>query len=296
MYESGFRQGLQQKSARSRPYVNTIPITGKSKRFNKITKSEAVPITTRFGTTNPNELEYDYRTLFIQYFKDAKRVDQREARQLGEIGGPQTAIMQAQLMAANRNFDQTLVNGLLGNAYEGENGTSAVALPTTNDIPVNFITGGTGSNSDLTFDKILRISEIMGLNNISGQDIEGNSNVILLCTHKQLTTLRSTEKWTSYFYQDRKPLAGDGQFPNVLDVKIVALDANLLPYDAATGIRTCVAYSKEHVMFGMAQDFTTSVDRLVDGNLDWQLYAQWGWGATRIYDEGVIRVYCDEVL
>lgn len=287
MYQSGFLQALQQKSARSRAYVKTIPVNGKSMRFNKITKSDAVPITSRFGTTNPNELEYDYRTLFISYFKDAKRVDQREAMQLGNIGGPQTSIMQAQFMAANRNFDQVLVAGLLGDAYEGENGTTAVALPTTNDIAA----GGT----DLTFDKVLLIAETMGKNNISGQDVEGSSNIILLCSHHQLTTLRSTEKWTSYFYQNDKPLAGEGYMPNVLGVRIVPLDPSLLPYNTTTGVRTCIAYSKEHVMFGMAQDFTTSVDRLIDGNLDWQLYAQWGWGATRIYDEGVIRVYCDEI-
>ncbi len=295
LYDRQWRQALQQKSSRSRPYVNVVPMNGKSKRFHKITKSTPVAITTRFGTTNPDELLYDYRTLFVSFWKDAKRVDKREAMMLGEIGGPQESIIMAQRMAANRNFDQTLVNGLLGDAYEGENGTSNVALPSTYDIPANYIKGGTGSNSGLTFAKVLRIKELMGLNNISGQSVEGSANIILLCTHAQLTDLLTEEKFTSDRYQSIKPLAGDGEIYSLLGITIVPLDASLLPVDSG-GIRTCVAYSKEHVIVGMAEDIITKVDQLVDGNYDWQLYAEWGWGATRIYDEGVIRVYCDEVL
>ena len=295
LYDRQWRQALQQKSARSRPYVNVTPINGKSKRFHKITKSTATPITTRFGTTNPDELLYDYRTLFVSFWKDAKRVDRREAMQLGEIGGPQEAILMAQRMSANRNFDQTLVNGLLGVSFEGENGTTQVALATTYDIPANYIKGGTGSNSGLTFAKVLRIKELMGLNNISGQSVEGSANIILLCTHAQLTDLLTEEKFTSDRYQGVKPLAGDGEIYSLLGITIVPVDASLLPIDAG-GVRTCVAYSKEHVIFGMAEDITTKVDELVDGNYDIQLYAEWGWGATRIYDEGVLRVYCDEVL
>ena len=61
LYEEGWHQALQQKSARSRAYVNTIPMNGKSKRFHKIDKIESEVIGARFGDTNPSDVGIDYR-------------------------------------------------------------------------------------------------------------------------------------------------------------------------------------------------------------------------------------------
>lgn len=297
LYEAQWRQALQQMSSRTAAYVNTTPVNGKYKRFHKFEKSEMVPITVRMGTTNPNELGVEYRSLRTSFFKDAKRVDRREAMQLGELGGPQAAIQQAQRMSAQRNRDQVLINGLLGPSWEGEDGTTSTPFPATQSIPANFITGapsGSGSNTGLIFDKLLRVKELFGAANINGQSVEGGSNIIGLITHRQLTDLLSTEKWTSGFYQNTKPLGGDGNIYNILDMTLVCLDPALLPVDSG-GVRQCVFYSKDHVVFGVSEDIIARASELVDGNYDWQLYVECGWGATRLYDEGVLKVLCDEV-
>lgn len=294
MYKAGWIQALQQKSARSRPYVNIVPMNGRLELFGKIGKSVATKITTRFGETNPDELVTDQRALKVGFSKIAKRIDRREMLQMVDRGTLQGAGITSMIHAAHRDFDATLVAGINGPAFEGEFGDTSVPFPAGQEIAVNYVNTGSPTNTGATFDKVLRIKEMMGEANVSGQDVEGNSNIVWLITHRQLTDLLNIDKFTNGFYQNIKPLAGPGEIYTLMGITIVVLDPLLLPIDAGTDIRTTLVYAKDYVMFGVAEDITTEVDRLIDGNYDWQLYAEWGWGATRIFDEAVIRVYADE--
>lgn len=295
LYKEGFMQALQQKSSRARAYVTTTPVNGRSERFGKIDKITAERITTEYGETNPSKVAVDWRTLNVAFSKSAKRLDRRTMLQLASVGSLQNPTVQAQYSAAGRDFDATLVTGLLGVAYEGEFGQTPVPFPTSQEIAVNYnYNGGTG-NTGLTFDKLNRVDEMMGVANVAGQDIEGGSNIIGLITHKQLTDLRNEIKLTSHDYQAIKPLA-TGNMYDVMGKTLICLDPALLPYDPATGIRQCVFYAKDHVMFGIAENPVSMVDQLIDGNYDWQLYLEWGWGATRLFDEAVVKVFCDEIL
>jgi Phage capsid protein len=77
-----------------------------------------------------------------------------------------------------------------------------------------------------------------------------------------------------------------------LAIKCVA--PHLLPYDSVTDIRTCVAFARSSVVFGMLEAPMSKVDHLIDGDYDIQIYSRWGWGACRKQDEGVITIDCDE--
>lgn len=293
LYESGFKLELQQMTSRLAAYTNVYPVNGESRRFNKLGKVTAVPITTRFGETNPADINLEFRSLTVGFKKVANIVDRIEAHQLGAIGGPQAQIQQSQLAAAGRDRDLTLVNGIIGDAYEGRTGSVAVPLPGDQTIPVNFVKSGNPTNTGMTFDKLLRIKELAGMNNIAGQNVEGQSAITVIMTHEELGDLLTQEKLTNNFYVERKPLAGGGEIWNFLNMTLVCVDPSILPYNAGTDIRTCVAFARECVAFGYAMNPFTRVDELPEHNYNIQLFCQWGWGATRLYDEGVWLVPCD---
>jgi hypothetical protein len=48
------------------------------------------------------------------------------------------------------------------------------------------------------------------------------------------------------------------------------------------------------VVFGIAENPQAWVDELPTKRHDVQLRTEWGWGATRLDDEGVIEIPCDE--
>lgn len=295
LYEDGWMDALQQKTARSRPYMNTYRVNGLNRRFQKVGKSSVTTITTRFGETNPHEIGIDYRSLSIAFKKDAIRLDKREMIQLAEIGDLRTPALNAMRYAFFRDMDATFVNGLIGTAYEGPTGNTPVTFPASQEIPVGYVYSGSTANSGLTYDKINRIIEMMGAAQVTGQDVEGYSNIVLFITPRQLTDLRNQDRFINSRYVDIKPIANPGgNIYEVMGITLVVLDPSLLPKDAATDIRTCVAYAKEYAAFGIAEEMDFHIDRLIDGNYDWQLYAEAGWGATRLFDEAVIKVYCDE--
>lgn len=294
LYQQGWLDALQQKSARSRPYVTTYTVNGLSRRFQKVGKSSTTAITARYGDTNPHEIGIDYRTLTVGFKKDAIRLDKREMIQLGEVGDLRTPALNAMRYGFWRDMDATLVNGLIGTAYEGATGQTAVAFLSSQEIAANYVYSGSPANSGLTFDKINRIIEMMGIAQVTGQDVEGYSNIVLLITPRQLTDLRNQDRFVNSRYVDIKPIANPGgNIYEIMGITLVVLDPSLLPKDG-NDVRTCIAYAKEYAAFGVAEDMDFHIDQLVDGNYDWQLYAEAGWGATRLFDEGVIKVYADE--
>jgi hypothetical protein len=293
LYETDFRLQFQQLGSRLSPFVDTTPVNGKLKQYPKIAAMEAIPITTRFGETNPGDIDIELRSLFVSFFKLPKIVDRREAMQLGQIGGPQTAILTSQLAAAGRNRDSVFINGIIGNAFEGENGVTPVALPGGQTIPVNFSKSGATANTGMTFDKIIGLIERAGAANVTGQSVENSTGLTIALSHYELGDLLTQEKLTNNFYVDKKPLAGNGTLYSFLGVNLMPVDTSILPYNAGTDIRTCVAFARSSVMFGYAEMPMTRVEELPTHNYNIQLYAEWGWGATRLYDEGVWLMPCD---
>lgn len=292
LYDTEWKLGLQQLASRLSAYVDTDVVNGKSKRYQRMDSFEARDITTRHGDTNPDDVDIEYRTLFVGFKDVAHRVDRREALQLGQIGSPHSAILRNQLAAAGRNMDKTLIDSIVGNAYTGENGTTTVALPAAQAIAVDYVDSGSTANSGLTFAKLLEVSTRFGLEQVTGQDVENMSQGCVIISHRQLKNLLLEEKLTSADYGLQRLLSGEVVSAFGLAIKVVAPD--LLPYASGTDIRTCVAFARRSVAFGIAESPTSWVDVLPEGRHDVQLRTEWGWGATRIEDEGVITIACDE--
>jgi hypothetical protein len=293
LYADQWRIGLQQLSSRLESYVNVSMINGEGKRFQKISGVEAREITTRFGDTNPDEPDIEFRHLYVDFKDSAHILDRREALQLGSIGSPHTQIMRLQLAAAGRDRDKTLINGIIGSVASGKNGTVPIPLPAGQTIAVNYVPTGTAVNSNLTFDKMLEIMRKFGTANVLGQDVENQSVATLIVSHNQIASLLREERFTSVDYAEIRRLHS-GAVINLMGIAVVAVSPELLPYDAGTDIRTCIAFARNSVEFGVAENPQSWVDELPTKKHDVQLRTEWGWGATRLDDEGVLKVLCDE--
>lgn len=293
LYDDEWKLKFQQMSSRAEEYVNVDIVNGKSRRYHKLNSVVARDINTRFGETNPTESAIEYRHVFVGFKHIAEIVDRREAMQLGEIGSPHSAILRNQVAAAGRDRDKVLIDGCLGNAYEGEHGNTPVALPGAQSIAVNFVASGTPANSGLTFDKMLEIVTRFGTANVTGQDVEEQAPVTLLISHKQVADLLREPKFTSQDYQAIRAL-GTGKVVTLMGINIVALSPELFPYNAGTDVRTCVAFARSALAFGIAENPQSFVDVLPTKNHDVQLRTEWGWGCARLHDEGVLAVLCDE--
>jgi len=293
LYADQWRLGLQQLQSRLDSFVNTEVINGEGKRFSKIAPTEARQITTRFGDTNPDDIDLEFRWLYVNFKDSAHRVDRREAMQLGSIGSPHASILRNQLAAAGRDRDKTLIDGIRGTVQGGKTGATAIPFGTDQVIAVNFVHSGTPANSGMSFDKIVEINRLFGVGNVMGQDNETQSAGTIVLSYNQIADLLHEPKFTSADYSEIRRLH-QGHVINLMGLSIKAVDADLLPYNAGTDVRTCYAFARNSVVFGIAENPMSWVDELPTGKHDVQLRTEWGWGCTRLDEEGVISIACDE--
>lgn len=291
LYTDQWRIELQQLQSRLAPFVNIDTIHGEGKRYQRLPKVTARQITERFGDTNPDDIAVEYRWLYINFKDSAHILDRREQMQLGSVGSPHHDILRLQKAAAYRDMDKTLIDGIRGTVQSGKTGGTAIALPASQQIGVGFRYSGSG-NTGLTFDKLLEASTRFGISQVFGQDNENQSQGCVTVGHREIKDLLLEEKLTSADYGIRR--LQDGQVVNVFGMAIKAVDENQLPYASGTDIRTCVAFARDSVAFGVAENPTAFADELPTKKHDIQLRTEWGWGATRLDDEGVIDIACDE--
>ncbi len=292
LYEDSWKLQLQQLESRLAPFIDVDVIHGEGKRYQRLPKVAARQITERFGDTNPEDISTEYRWLYVNFKDSAHILDRREQMQLGAVGSPHTQIMRLQRAAAMRDMDKTLIDGVRGTVQSGKTGATAITLPAAQQIAVNFVDSGTPANSGLTFAKVLEAATRFGISQVFGQDVENQSQGCLAISARQIKNLLLEEKLTSADYGIRRLM--DGQVVNLFGLAIKVVDPDLLPYVSATDVRTCVAFAREHVAFGVAEHPAAFADVLPGKRHDIQLRTEWGWGCTRLAEEGVIDIACDE--
>jgi hypothetical protein len=290
LYSDEWRLGLQQLTSRLDSYVNTEVIHGESKRFQKLAPVTARQITTRFGDTNPDDLDIEFRHLYVNFKDSAHILDRREAMQLGAVGSPHAQVLRLQLAAAGRDRDKTLIDAIRGTVQSGKTGGTAITLPAAQKMAVDF--GSTGTNNNLTFAKILEIARMFGVAEVTGQDTENQSAATLIVSHNQIASLLKQTQFTSADFSEIRRLH-TGEIVNLMGIAIKAVSPALLP-TAAGNIRNCYAFARNSVVFGIAENPQAWVDELPTKRHDVQLRTEWGWGALRLEDEGVIEIACDE--
>lgn len=293
LYSDEWRIEFQQLSARLAPFVNIDTIHGEGKRYQRLPKVAARTIDTRFGDTNPDDIDVEYRWLYVGFKDSAHILDRREQMQLGQVGSPHSAILRMQLAAARRDQDKVLIDALLADAASGKNGNTPITFASESQtIAVNFVDSGTPANSGMTFSKLLEVSTRFGLADVGGQDVENTYMGTVIVTHRQIKDLLREEKLTSADYGMRRLL--DGQVVAFAGLAIKAVSPDLLPHNSGTDVRTCIAFAREAVAFGMAENPTAFVDVLPQKRHDIQLRTEWGYGALRLDGDGVQAILCDE--
>ena len=219
--------------------------------------------------------------------------DEWDEELLGDVSSPKSAIVQSHAMAFQRAYDQAVIDASTGTAYVGEDGDEAVDLPSSQKVAVNYIHGGTGSNSGLTLAKIIKAKSILGKNEAYGQNKSKmlDSSLLFLVSQQQLDDLLvNVDQVSNSRYADVKALV-NGEVNEFMGFTFIRLE--LLALDSATDIRTCVAMTSCGVAFsknGMSTKFSVRDDL----NETLQIRTKARYGATRTEEEKVVEVFCDE--
>lgn len=277
---------LQQKESRLEGKVRKAMVKGKERTFNRLGKGRMRLITTRNGTTVPSDSPMAKRWVRPVGYDEVTYIDEFDNVALGELPTPESEHVQQHSFAAKRTMDEVIIAALEGTAYIGETGTTAVDLGAGQKVAVDYVQSGAAANSGLTLAKLARAKYILDVN-----EVPEDGRTFAHSARQLNDLLVNVIEIKSSDYNDVKALV-DGKVTRFMGFDFVMLQ--LLTLVTATDIRTCIAFHKDGAVLGIGEEKKVKIDIRADLNHTIQIRTTMMIGASRLEEERVVLVYCDE--
>lgn len=275
---------MQQMGSRLRSTVMERTQEGKFDFFNRIGSTEAKEKTARNELVEYTPMEHDLRCVFTKYYYWSHLFDSEDAARV--IVDPTSQYFTTAAAALGRKIDSTIIDAALGKALTGENAETAIELPATQVVAVNY-KGSGGANTNLTLDKLIKVRSILGKN--EAYDENSGEELYFIYTQSQVDAMLAIEEAVNNDYTAQQNLRTGKP---VSFMGFTFLRTQLLP--EASSLRSCIAYPKSAITLSMFGDLKTSVDVIPERHHARQLYAAIQPGAVRNWEEKVVKVICDE--
>lgn len=269
-------QAVQQKNSRLDGTVQRkIGVSAEEFYFNKLGSVELQEKTQRYSPTPLVDPVHSKRKVVPTRFHQGISVDDYD--QDRALVSLQPNYMEMLMYAAKRKKDEIIIGALGGTAYEGKDGTTAVALPSAQKI--------VSSSAAMTLAKLLSAKEIM-----DAADVDEEIARYIVLSAKQVTNLLNTTEIKNADYNTVKALA-EGKIDTFLGFKFIRTQKLLTN---ASSERLCYAYTEKAVGIAINKDMKTKVGENPDKSFATVAYIELDMGATRVEDKEVVEIACTE--
>ncbi len=307
-FEDRYRHEYQQNIARADGLVEKCTVGGEFREFPILAETDSTRrITKRFEETAPSTVSSGKRRIVTDPYVSPLIFDRKDEMKFGTLESQIGPSIMNQRAEAARNMDATIVGvdgengGLIGKAIQVDE-QGVVSYPAFDDanytIPANYAHGATGgSNTGLTYDKLLNLKTKLSKLNVISQDNSTNNPaaLALLIGYSQIEQLLHDERISNLDYASAAlEQVAEGKMVDFLGFSIRALDDSILPYEDGTNLRTCIGFAKNAAMFGYNENPAHHIDRLPTKTHAIQSTFYWDWGLGRIQDKGVWKLPCLE--
>ena len=279
-YSANLQHLSQQKGSRLRGLVRVEAVRGKQAFFDQIGSQSASVRTTRAADTLLNDTPHSRRMVTLADYEVADLIDDQD--KLRMIVDPTSSYAQAQAFAIGRSMDDVIITAATGDAKTGETGGTTTALPAGQKVAVNL----SGSNEGMTIGKLREAKYIMDNN-----DVDPSIPRVMVIGPKQLQDLLESTNITSSDFNTVKALV-QGELNTFMGFNFIT--STRLAHDSGTDVRTCFAYAVDGITLAVAKDLTVRIDERPDKGYAVQVYACMSIGATRMEEEKVVQIECDE--
>lgn len=224
----------------------------------------------RFQEIDECVMDEGRRKYTTDFFWWARSIDTED--KLKMLVDMQSKYMMAAKAAANRKRDQILLNALIGTAYTGKDGTTAVTLPSTQKID-------DAGTTAMTLDKLASIVKTFKDRDVMDQTI------YIAWSPEAESQLMADSKVTSMDYNTQRVLM-QGKLEEFYGCKFIL--TNLLGKSSTT--RTCIAWTADAVELAVSQEVRSDISQRKNiVGLPWRSYMDFSIGATRLEEEKVIQ-------
>lgn len=291
-YSEKWGSYLQQEASRLDKYVTVeTGLSGKMVAFDQYGLLSFTEKTSRMGSTTLDEAPTTRRVIHPHIFTKAIGFDEFDAKKLANIDVPVSKTIEAMRAAAGRCMDKVMLDAFLGTNYTGENGTVAVNFPSSQTIESDFAESGSAVECNLTLGKLrYALHMLQSCEAWSEERRAYGDELVLACTSSQINALLQQPEVSSFDYNNVRALA-EGKLDSFMGFRIIRTEQ--LPVDAS-GVRSCLAWVKSRAQFGIWDDFKVKLSVRDDLDEALQIRAKFACGATRLQEEGFVKILCAE--
>ena len=282
-YHGQLEHIFQQKGSKLRGTLREVTQNSEYDYWDRLGTATVNAITTRHGDTPHNTIDHTRRRNQVIGYDSNEFFDNQD--RLRMILDPKSGYAEAQARALGRQMDDTIIAGLLGTAYTGKDGVGTQAYDTTYRIAVDYVESGGAANSNLTIGKLRRALYLLESNDA----IDDGEPITLLAHPSQKQSLLRTTEVTSSDYNGIRALV-NGQVDTFMGFKFIWTTRAT----SSGGYRQALAYPKSAGLLGVAENINVKIDERPDKRYSYQVYSTATFGATRMWEERVIQILCDE--
>lgn len=283
-YKSNIQIKFQQMGSRLRPYVRVESQNAEFDFYDRIGPTTAIEMTGRHQDTVFVGTDHDRRRVALRDFNWADLIDKKDRIRM--LADPTSAYTMNAVYAFGRKMDDILIEAAFGTAYTDKTGSTAVTLPAAQTIASNYVESGAAAASNLTIGKLRRARYLFGK---AEADNEGEADMVLVVDPSQMQSLLRTTEVTSSDYNTVKALVA-GQIDTFMGFKFIR--SNRLPVSGT--VRDCLAFERQGLCLAIGDEVEVDVGPRRDKNNTVQVYVEAHFGATRMWEEKVLKVQCDE--
>lgn len=294
-YSTNLELLLQQKGSKLRDAVMTGTHVGKAASpVDQVGAVAAVTVPGPAFQAMPRvDATTDRRWVFPTNYHLPQLIDNFDL--LRTITDPKSKWAENGAYAMGRAMDDQIIAGLFGTAQTGESGGTAVAfgtaLTTAGGQNVSVNVGGVAS--DLNVEKLREAKRRLMANEV---DLDSDPLVCILTAEQHDALLGDVQVVSGDFGWRDQPVLKEGRLERFLGINFIHCERLTTGSDDTAGTsRQVPVFAKSGVYLGIWDDMKTSLTQREDlVSRPWQLYTTGVFGATRLEEKKVVRIWCRE--
>jgi hypothetical protein len=201
------------------------------------------------------------------------------------LADPTSSYTQNAAYALGRKVDATIIDAAFGTAYTGKTGSSTTTFSANQTVASDYVESGGATASNLSIAKLRRARFLLD----STEAAMDGEPLYAVVTASQIQSLLSSTQVTSSDFNSVKALVA-GEVDTFMGFKFIRTE--LLP--KAGNVRSTLFFAQQGLCLATAQDITVDVGPRRDKRNSVQVYVSASFGASRMWEEKVLKVNCDE--
>jgi|TARA_Y100000015_G_scaffold32670_1_gene32526 hypothetical protein len=265
----------QQMGSLLRNAVDTESVNGEKAFFDQVGQAAAVLRTSRHADTPLVETPHTRRMVTMSDYEYADLIDDSDKVRL--LVDPTSTYSRAAAAAMGRAMDDVIISAALGTSQTGKDGSTSTTLPAGQKIA--------HGSAGLTIAKLVSAKELL-----DAASVDPSIPRHIIVSPKQISDLLNNTTVTSSDFNTVKALA-QGEINSFVGFNFIV--SNRLNTDSNSD-RQVIAFAQDGLKLAVGKEPAARIDERADKSYSTQVYYCQTIGATRMEEEKVVEIACNE--